>query len=90
MVPLYQRKFQWRDERLIPFWEDVEAKASEILEGESKFQHYMGALILASVGEVAQFSATSRMQVVDGQQRLTTFLLFLAALREVARKRRMY
>lgn len=23
MVPLYQRKYQWGDERLIPFWEDV-------------------------------------------------------------------
>ena len=86
MVPLYQRKYQWGDRRLIPFWEDVEAKASEILEGESKFQHYMGALILAPIGESAQIGVTPRVQIVDGQQRLTTFQLFLAALREVARK----
>jgi hypothetical protein len=85
MVPLYQRKYQWHDFQLIPFWEDVEAKAIEILEGESKFQHYMGALILAPIGEAAQIGVTPRVQVVDGQQRLTTFQLFLAALREVAR-----
>ena len=86
MVPLYQRKYQWDDKQLIPFWEDVEAKAIEILEGESRFQHYMGALILSPIGAAAQIGVTPRVQVVDGQQRLTTFQLFLAALREVARK----
>ena len=85
MVPLYQRKFQWDDRRLVPFWEDVEAKADEVLEGQSRFQHYMGALILSPVGPAAQIGVTPRVQVVDGQQRLTSFQLFLAALREVAR-----
>ena len=86
MVPLYQRKYQWGDDRILSFWEDVEAKAGEVLEGESKFVHYMGALILSPVDEVLQVSVTPKMQVVDGQQRLTTFQLFLAALREVARE----
>ncbi|WP_299809815.1 DUF262 domain-containing protein [uncultured Roseibium sp.] len=85
MVPLYQRKYQWGDERLLPFWEDVSAKAAEVLVGESKFEHYMGALILAPVDSGAKFAFTPTVQVVDGQQRLTTFQLFLAALREVAR-----
>ena len=35
MVPLYQRKYQWHDSQLMSFWEDVEAKAIETLEGES-------------------------------------------------------
>lgn len=86
MVPLYQRKYQWADNRLEPFWEDVEAKAKEVLEGGSKFEHYMGALILAPIGTGERIGATPRVQVVDGQQRLTTFQLLLAAIREVARK----
>ena len=86
MVPLYQRKYQWSDKRLEPFWDDVSAKAAEVLDGgESKFEHYMGALILSPVEEGSQIGRTPRVQVVDGQQRLTTFQLFLAALREVAR-----
>ena len=85
MVPLYQRKYQWDDKDLISFWEDVAAKASEVLEGESKFEHYMGALILAPVDSGAKYAFTPTVQVVDGQQRLTTFQLFLAALREVSR-----
>jgi len=85
MVPLYQRKYQWADNRLEPFWEDVESKAKEVLEGDSKFEHYMGALILAPIGERERIGVTPRVQVVDGQQRLTTFQLLLAAIREVAR-----
>lgn len=85
MVPLYQRKYQWDDKDLTPFWEDVAAKASEVLEGEIKFEHYVGALILAPVDNGAKYAFTPTLQVVDGQQRLTTFQLFLAALREVSR-----
>lgn len=87
MVPLYQRKYQWAEHRLLPFWEDVAAKAAEVLRGESRFDHYMGALILAPIDVGSQIGKTPVVQVVDGQQRLTTFQLFLAALREVARKR---
>jgi hypothetical protein len=87
MVPLYQRQYQWGEDRIIPFWEDVVAKADEATEGNSKFQHYMGALILAPGGDGYSVGVTPRVLVVDGQQRLTTFQLFLAALREVARQR---
>ena len=86
MVPLYQRKYQWADNRLLPFWDDVQAKAAEELEHKTRFQHYMGALILAPIGEAAQIGVTPRVQVVDGQQRLTTFQLLLTAIREVARE----
>ena len=86
IVPLYQRKYQWAEHRLLPFWEDVQAKAAEVLSGESRFEHYMGALILAPIDIGSQISKTPVVQVVDGQQRLTTFQLFLAALREVARR----
>ncbi len=87
MVPIYQRKYQWTEAELAPFWHDVVAKADEALEGQPRFQHYMGALILAPGGDGYSVGVTPRIQVVDGQQRLTTFQLFLAALREVAAAR---
>lgn len=83
MVPIYQRHYGWGEARLAPFWDDVVAKAEEALEGKPRFSHYMGALILAPGGDGFTVGATPRVQVVDGQQRLTTFQLFLAALREV-------
>ena len=84
VVPIYQRQYSWREPRLSPFWDDVVAKAEEVLNGQPKFNHFMGALILAPGGDGFTIGSTPKVQVVDGQQRLTTFQLFLAAVREVA------
>jgi uncharacterized protein with ParB-like and HNH nuclease domain len=87
MVPIYQRQYSWDQPRWLPFWDDVVAKAEESLEAKPKFQHYMGALIIAPGADGYVVGTTPRVQVVDGQQRLTTFQLFLAALREVGDKK---
>jgi hypothetical protein len=86
MVPIYQRQYQWGKKRLEPLWDDIVAKAEEALNGEGRFMHYMGALILAPTGDSNKFAITPSIQVVDGQQRLTTFMLFLAAIREKAQE----
>lgn len=83
MVPIYQRNYQWDEERLTSFWNDAEAKATELLENPKCFKHYMGALILSSLGE-GLIATTPRILIIDGQQRLTTFQLFLKALSDVA------
>ena len=90
IVPLYQRQYQWHDHknyegRTSAFWLDVVAKAAEVLAGSAKFDHYMGALLLAPDVSQRSFGATPIVHVVDGQQRLTTFMILLAALREIAR-----
>ncbi|WP_332639955.1 DUF262 domain-containing protein [Brevundimonas sp.] len=86
VVPIFQRQYAWGEDRLGPFWDDVVAKAEEALEGKPKFSHYMGALILAPGGDGFTIGATPRVQVIDGQQRLTTFQLFLAAIREIGHR----
>src|SRR5215204_7023082 len=85
VVPIYQRQYAWGTDRLEPFWDDVVGKAAEALDARPKFQHYMGALILAPGVDGYSVGRVPTVQVVDGQQRLTTFQLFLAALRDVAR-----
>ena len=86
VVPIFQRQYSWGEGRLAPFWDDVVAKAEEALQSKPKFSHYMGALILAPGGDGFIIGVTPRVQVIDGQQRLTTFQLFLAALREVGQR----
>ena len=91
IVPLYQRQYQWHDardgNRTAAFWRDVAAKAADVIEGRARFEHYMGALLLAPSAAPQAFGTTPQMQVVDGQQRLTTFLILIAAIREEARTR---
>lgn len=45
MVPIYRRQYAW-GERQWDFWNDIVAKAEEVLDRQPHFQHYMGALIL--------------------------------------------
>ena len=87
-VPIYQRTYVWTDGKQLPkFFEHVAMKSRALLDGHRlDLAHYMGALIVQpeggfSIGRVPTFL------VIDGQQRLTTFQVFLAVLREVARDR---
>lgn len=84
-VPIYQRHYVWsREKQWEPFWNDIRTKAIECLSGrERRFSHFMGAVVLETRGG---FSAgrVPAFQVVDGQQRLTTFQIFLAAARDCA------
>lgn len=84
-VPVYQRNYVWtRQKQWESFWGDIRAKAIERLAGrEQRYSHYMGAVVLEARGG---FSArrVPTFQVVDGQQRLTTFQLFLSACRDYA------
>ena len=88
VVPLYQRQYQWHDNRdgngNNAFWLDIAAKAGDILHKRARFEHYMGALLLEPGTTPRAFGMTPVMQVVDGQQRLTTFLILIAAIREIA------
>ena len=83
-VPIYQRHYVWtREKQWQPFWNDVRTKAIERLSGrERRFSHYMGALVLEA-RDVSSRRVRS-FQIVDGQQRLTTFQIFLAAARDYA------
>lgn len=83
--PFYQRHYVWnREKQWEPFWQDVRTKAIERLAGrERRFSHFMGAVVLESRAKPSVKQVPS-FQVVDGQQRLTTFQLFLTAARHYA------
>ena len=84
-VPIYQRNYVWnREKQWEPFWQDIRTKAIERLAGrDRRFSHFMGAVVLESRAKPSVKQVPS-FQVVDGQQRLTTFLLFLTAARHYA------
>ena len=84
-VPIYQRHYVWnKSKQWEPFWQDIRTKAIERLsDRKRRFSHFMGAVVLESRGKHTVKQVPS-YQVVDGQQRLTTFQLFLTAARHYA------
>jgi hypothetical protein len=81
-VPLFQRQYVWNEEQQwLPLWEDIERKFVDAIEGRREAPvHFLGAMVLdqkqTPTGHVVI------RQVIDGQQRLTTFQIFLAAYRD--------
>ncbi|SDR53894.1 Uncharacterized conserved protein, contains ParB-like and HNH nuclease domains [Rhizobiales bacterium GAS113] len=85
-VPLYQRAYVWNtEEQWQPLWEDIERLTEAyIANPDGPYRtHFLGAIVLN--GHKITGNALQRLDVIDGQQRLTTLQLFLAALRDHAR-----
>lgn len=81
-VPLYQRTYSWRKEQLNRLWADIVSLAEDRAARPSAgVTHFMGSLVLAPTPDVGPVGV-SRYLVVDGQQRLTTLTLLLAAIRD--------
>ncbi len=90
VVPVYQRHYEWEtkaDKQIPKLWDDLRDKAIERLdEDRVPLPHYFGAIIYAEPDRQA-FGAVPLCFLVDGQQRITSFQIILAAIRETARKR---
>lgn len=84
LIPLYQRKYEWNvNPQLNMLWEDIERIAKRIDEDRiSVVPHFMGAKVIAQIKTFGK--QVQAFEVIDGQQRLTTFSILLAALRDIA------
>lgn len=84
LIPLYQRQYAWNVDSQIPLlWEDIERIDKRIDEDRmSVVPHFMGAMV---IGQIKTFGKqVQAFEIIDGQQRLATFQIVLAALRDVA------
>jgi hypothetical protein len=84
LVPLFQRQYVWkRVEQWEPLWEDVQAVAERYLKGNNFQPHFMGAVVLEQM--TTPTGMLDVRQIIDGQQRLITLQLLVAAARDVSR-----
>jgi uncharacterized protein with ParB-like and HNH nuclease domain len=75
VVPRFQREYSWTKEKVAELWDDIVSNISINNDGTFNHQEYfIGSLVL--VGDDKSIS----MQIVDGQQRLTTLTILLSAL----------
>ncbi|MCY4292196.1 MAG: DUF262 and DUF1524 domain-containing protein, partial [Roseovarius sp.] len=75
VIPIYQRKYSWEQVQCKQLWDDVIRAGKQ----ESGGGHFIGSIVY-----VADTDAhNAPLLVIDGQQRLTTLTLLLAALSSV-------
>ncbi len=85
MVPQFQRHYKWKQAQWLELYEDIldQYEAPDVQAGNPipNEGHFIGSIVLHPAPGPA--STVARYWVIDGQQRLTTLLALLAALRDV-------
>ncbi len=71
-IPRYQRPYSWGDEQLEKLWDDL----TESYESESNY--FLGSVITAKPEESSTY-----LDIVDGQQRLTTLTIMMCVYRDL-------
>lgn len=75
VIPLFQRSYCWTDPQIAGWWNDLLHASDMYMCG-----HSVGKAIFKSID--ASTGSPSSLYCIDGQQRVTTTMLFLAALRD--------
>jgi uncharacterized protein with ParB-like and HNH nuclease domain len=78
IIPLFQRPYCWQQNNWEILWVDIMTQYEE----SERNSHFMGAIVTLPVKSVPV--GVSKHLVIDGQQRLTTIALLLAAIRKKA------
>ncbi|WP_286230599.1 DUF262 and DUF1524 domain-containing protein [Neobacillus mesonae] len=81
IIPIYQRKYSWTIEQCRQLWNDIVRAASD----EEIKGHFVGSIVYIEKG-LYQISAVPQLLVIDGQQRMTTLTLLLAAFGKALRE----
>ena len=77
VIPIYQRTYSWTERECRQLWDDIIRAGSD----DAISVHFIGSIVYIEAG-LSQVSHQAPLLVIDGQQRLTTVTLLLAALAE--------
>jgi uncharacterized protein with ParB-like and HNH nuclease domain/predicted transport protein len=78
VIPIYQRTYSWTRAQCRQLWDDIAHAATNDTVGG----HFIGSVVYIQEG-VHHQTSVPELRVIDGQQRLTTISLLLAALARV-------
>lgn len=75
-IPFFQRGYVWNESNWKQFFDDLANIASLINEKSVPEVYFLGSIIIKDAGR----NGKQQFDVIDGQQRLTTIVLFMKAL----------
>lgn len=75
VIPIYQRTYSWTDKECRQLWDDIVRTGGD----DAISAHFIGSIVYIEKG-LYHVVSQPPLLVIDGQQRLTTLTLLLAAL----------
>ncbi|BAF70784.1 DUF262 domain-containing protein [Nitratiruptor sp. SB155-2] len=79
-VPPHQRDYSWEREEIEEFLDDVDYLMSQDFNSIEALPHFLGAFVFIENNEDKSY------EIIDGQQRITTTMLYFNAIRLLAKK----
>lgn len=79
-IPPYQRNYEWDDDQCKVFFDDVKKTCDFNASGKNT-EHFFGSITYFQT--TAVFGQPNKLVLIDGQQRITTTMLFLVAIRDI-------
>jgi uncharacterized protein with ParB-like and HNH nuclease domain len=77
-VPLYQRPYAWTKDQWEDLFEDINSLEVDKI-------HFLGSIVVVPTGQ--HRLGVNYFEVVDGQQRLATLLIWLSVIRDIAKEK---
>lgn len=78
-IPKYQRSYAWGVETVKNFVEDISECLRVRISNPSKWRHHFFGGIVSITSQNSQ-TAQKKVEIIDGQQRLSTFVLLIAVI----------
>ncbi len=75
VIPIYQRTYSWAEKECRQLWDDIVRTGGN----DAIAAHFIGSIVYIEKG-LYQITSQSPLLVIDGQQRLATLSLLIAAL----------
>ncbi len=75
VIPIYQRTYSWTEKECRQLWDDI-LRAGK---SDKVSAHFIGSIVYIEKG-LSNLTSQEPMLVIDGQQRMTTLTVLLAAL----------
>lgn len=79
-IPPYQRNYEWGEDQCDVFYKDIIKVVRDNKAGNTS-EHFFGTVTYFQ--KETAFGQPNKLVLIDGQQRITTTMLFLVALRDV-------
>ncbi len=80
IIPVYQRNYDWQEQHCIDFLNDIETLAKK-----EKDSHFLGSIVYIKSDDIEAIELGMKEYIViDGQQRITTTMLFLKAIYDLS------
>lgn len=82
LIPRNQRRYVWKEDNWKDLLEDLEFSILD-----AKRAHFMGSIVLEKKESGDKGEGVEVYSIIDGQQRITTFLLFLSSIMYIFKER---